>query len=231
MKKLLLTILYCFIVTQLFAQGPEFSFGVHGGFMHFSGSSATSSTSITEGQFNYTNNPYGNKMGPGFGVYIQGQYLIKSRFFAGLQIGADALKSQVTVTGVTTLGNPFPYQANGNSNISSHYLNANPYIGVRFPLSNINLDLIAGFEAAYVLDAYDEGLAKFKFYGPSEIRTNRGVKTIKIDNRIKLGLAIHYNRFSITANYAQGLSNYITSSGGGNVNTGILRAGLNLIVF
>jgi hypothetical protein len=231
MKKLLLTILYCFIVAQLFAQNPEFSFGVHGGFMHFSGSSATSSTSITQDQINYTTNPYGSKMGPGFGVYIQGQYFIKSQFFAGLQIGADALKSKVTVTEVNTLANPFPRQANGNSNISSHYLNANPYIGVRFPLSNINLDLIVGLESAYVIDAYDEGLARY-YDGTTEIRTNHSVKTIKIDNRIKLGLAIYYNRFSITANYAQGLSNYINRSGvGGNINTGILRVGLNFIVF
>ncbi|MDB5287555.1 MAG: hypothetical protein JWR05_2504 [Mucilaginibacter sp.] len=231
MKKLLLTILYYFIVTQLFAQSTEFSFGVHGGFMHFSGRSATSSTSITQDQINYTTNPYGSKMGPGFGVYIQGQYFIKSQFFAGLQIGADALKSKVTVTEVNTLANPFPRQANGNSNISSHYLNANPYIGVRFPLSNINLDLIAGLESAYVIDAYDEGLAKY-YNGTTEIRTNHDIKTIKIDNRIKLGVAIHYNRLGITANYAQGLSNYISSSGvGGNVNTAILRVGLNLIVF
>ena len=117
-------------------------------------------------------------------AYIQGQHFIKRQFFAGFQIGVDAFKSKVTVKEVNRLDNAMPVTASGSSNLSSHYLNAHPYIGVRFPLSGINLDRIAGLEAARVLDAYDEGLAMY-YHGTTKIRTNRSVNSMKIDNRVK----------------------------------------------
>jgi hypothetical protein len=239
MKKLLLTIFSYLIATQLFAQTTEFSFGINGGLMHFSGPSSASSTFITEGPENYTNNPYGNKNGLGFGGYIQGQYVTKTRIIAGLQIGVDALKSKVDITEAHLSAYPlYPIKTTGTSNISSHYINTNPYVGYRFPISKITLDAIAGLEIAYVADAYDEGSAKNKT-GESFITTNRGTKTINTDTRIKVGLSAHYDRLGLYVNYAHGLSNYatgigVTAGGGSSPNgahTEIMRLGINCIVF
>ncbi|QHS56152.1 PorT family protein [Mucilaginibacter sp. 14171R-50] len=239
MKKLLFSVLFYFITTQLFAQATEFSFGVNGGLMHFSGSTATSTSAINEGVVNYTNNPYGSKNGLGYGIYIQGQYITVSKFILGLQLGTDNLNSKVTITEINRSAVPFPIKATGSSAVNAHYLNANPYAGMRFVLSNIKLDITAGLEFAYVADAYDEGEAK-NSYG-TKYKTNNDIKNINMDTRLKLGVAAHYDRLGITLSYAHGLSNYLNGSlgtmagGTGNTtfsaHTEVIRLGINCIVF
>lgn len=232
MKKFLLIALSYFITSQSFGQNIELSFGAHTGLMRFSGASSTSTSAINEGlNSNSTNNPYGSKNGTGFGIYIQGQYITKKQFIAGLQIGTDALRSKVDITTINKAVFPAPVPATGSTSIYSHYINANPYVGVRLPLAKINVDVTAGLEVAYVVDSNDQGSAKDN--NGTKFKTDTDVKTIDVDTRVKFGLAAHYGRLGLTANYAHGFNNYATAIGSANnsAHSEIIRLGINCIVF
>jgi hypothetical protein len=237
MKKLLLTALSFFFVTQLLAQKIETSFALHTGLMHFAGPSATSSTAINKGftntsTLNYTNNPYGSKNGFGFGIDIQAQLVTKNQFIAGLQIGTEILKSKVDITGINNGATPVPSKAEGSTNINNHYINLNPYIGYRLPLPKVKLDILTGLELGYITSSNEKGSAKAD--NGATYKTNRDTKTVSVDNRLKFGLAAHYDRVGLTATYAHGLTNYLGSMIGSvnpSAHTEVIRIGISFLIF
>jgi hypothetical protein len=232
MKKLLLTALSFFFAGQLFAQQPEFSFGGYTTLMHFSGPSATATSILNRGPVDYTNNPYGNKNGNSFGVFIQAQFLIKKHFIAGLQTGTDVLKSKVEITETTGSSTPYPAYAHGTTAIKNQYINANPFIGYRFDLSKIQFDLSAGLETAFITRSYEEGII-YSDNG-SVYKTNNNIKNLKADNRIKFGLAAYYKLIGLNVSYAHGFSDYTENMIGTKDHgayTNALRFGIGLKIF
>jgi hypothetical protein len=81
MKAFTLTLSAFFILTGVYAQKIEFSVQANSGLFHFAGKSTTAESYIHQGPpkiANYTNNPYGNKNGFGYGASLQGQF-VKAR--------------------------------------------------------------------------------------------------------------------------------------------------------
>ena len=100
MKILLLILLSFFVLTHLSAQNIELSIQANSGLFHYSGSSATSTSTIYENpgpQQNYTNDPYGSKNGYSYGGDIQAQHVSKNGFIWGVQAGYEVLRSRVAI--------------------------------------------------------------------------------------------------------------------------------------
>lgn len=238
MKKYLFTLACCFAAMHSFAQKIEITGGVHTGIMHFAGDGTESSSSINgAGESGaYTNNPFGNKNGTGFGGDIQAQLVVLNSFLVGVQGGYEALKSKVDITSGNALtpGGTIDFKLTGSTELKANCVNINPYIGYRLPTPVIRIDLLAGFDFAHLTSFKEKGSAKDA--NGTTFTTNRDRKNTDNDSdtRLRFGLAARYNRVGITANYSHGLTNYLADYVGGpmrNAHTEILRLGISYQIF
>lgn len=215
MKKLTLTLSLLFILTNLFAQKIELSVQASSAFLHYSGKSATAETFINSGSASYTNNPYGTKTGFGYGLGLQGQYVSKGGFIAGVQAGYDRLRSKVNIIGVITpqfnladyIIDYAPLPAKGQTYLTSRSINISPYLGYRLNIKKVKLDLMPGVDLGFNLSLYDKGSATTTG-DYTTYKTNYKETNAPTDVRIKFGVAASYKRYGITASFAHGLTNY-----------------------
>ena len=217
MKTLLLTVLSFFVLTHLIAQNIELSVQAYPGLFHYSGNSAVSTSAIYAGsspQQNYTNNPYGSKNGFSYGGDVQAQYISKNGFIGGLQAGYEVLRSKVGITGydpVTFYLSPgpnfIPYKipVKGQTFLQDQDIDLNPYVGYRFLIGKIKLDLMPGIDLGFDMNSYDKGKATDNV--GNVYRTDLKLLNAQTDVRLKLGVAATYKRFGIVAAYAHGLTN------------------------
>jgi hypothetical protein len=239
MKTLLLTLLSFFILTHLSAQNIELSVQANSGLFHYSGNSAVSSAAIYNGsspQQNYTNNPYGSKNGFSYGGDIQAQYISKSGFITGLQAGYEILRSKLDVIGydpVTSYLAPgpnflsFQIPAKGQTFLQDQDIDLNPYIGYRWLIGKIKLDIMPGIDLGFNIDSYDKGKATDD--DGNVYRTDLKLLNAPTDLRLKLGAAATYKRFGITAAYLHGLTNLYkitTVNGGDDAHSELLSFGV-----
>lgn len=214
MKALTLTLSLLFILTNLFAQKIELSVQASSAFLHYSGKSTTSETFINGGATPYTNNPYGKQAGFGYNVGLQAQYVSKGGFIAGIQAAHDRLRSKVNITGVTPpMLYPYydiayvPLPAKGQTYLTSQSININPYLGYRLNIKKVKLDLMPGIDIGFNLSLYDKGSATTTG-DHTTYKINYKKTNAPTDVRIKFGAAASYKRYSITASFARGLTNY-----------------------
>ena len=219
MKKVLLAFAFMMSCMQLFAQKFEFSLLANSALFRYSGSYAVSSSFINEGTTpaqSYTNNPYGSKNGFGYGTAVQGQYITKRGFIAGLQAGYDWSQSKEDINYVYpdyyniypeiyTINTPI-VETNGQSYLRDQYINLNPYIGYRLKVKNIKIDLMPGAEFGFNVNSYDKGSATAA--DGTVYKTDYKLKDAPVDIRLKFGIAAWYKRYGIIASYEQGLTNY-----------------------
>ncbi|MCO5950124.1 hypothetical protein [Mucilaginibacter flavidus] len=223
MKAFTLTLSFFFILTGVYAQKIEFSVQANSGFFRYAGKSATAESYIHQGQpkiSNYTNNPYGNKSGFGYGAGLQGQFVSKGGFIAGLQAGYEALKSKVDINGILLYNTSYDYlpganfvqappvDARGETYLKNKFLNVSPYIGYRIGLKNIKLDLMPGIDLGFTLTTYENGKATTTDGNNTTVQTGLKHDKAPTDVRIKFGAALIYNRVGLNASYAHGLTNY-----------------------
>jgi hypothetical protein len=241
MKKLLLSLICQFACAALFAQKLEVTAGAYSGLFKYSGKSTESSSFINSSVSptvvsSYTNNPYGNKFGFGYGINGQAQLVGKGGFIIGLQAAYEQLKSKIDINQVAAF-NPvssFPAPtstANGSTSLKNNIINLNPYIGYRILLAKLKLDILAGTDIGFISSTHEKGSAKGtdgKAYSTDLDRT-----TIKKDFRLRFGLAASLNKFSINASYAHGLSNYMEGYLGGSPEaySRVVRIGLGYRLF
>jgi hypothetical protein len=235
MKKALLFIFSCVVISHASAQKIEITAGVHTGFMHYAGSDAQSVSALNspDQQNGYTNNPYGNKTGTGFGGSIQAQLIVIKSFIIGLQGSYEALKSKVDINSAS-ISAPTNHNVTGigSTSLKTNYLSVNPYIGYRLPIPVIKVDILAGLDIAHITDAREKG--SMRGSDGEVYTTNRDRKTRTTDNRVKFGLAAAYNRVGITASYSHGLSNYFDGYIGGpamEAHSEVIRLGLSYRIF
>ena len=219
MKKTLLTFFSFLLLTQLYAQNIEVSVQAYSGLFHYSGNSATSTSAIYQGSTprqNYTNNPYGSKSGFSYGGDIQGQYVSKNGFIGGLQAGYEVLRSRVDINSfyypITT--DPFPgpnypipfhIPVKGQTFLQDQDIDLNPYIGYRWLIGKIKLDMMPGIDLGFNINSYEKGKAKDN--NGNVYQTDLKLLDAPTDVRLKLGVAATYKRFGITAAYLHGLTN------------------------
>ncbi|MEO7216183.1 outer membrane beta-barrel protein [Mucilaginibacter sp.] len=243
MKKLLLSLVCVFACTALLAQKLEVTAGAYSGLFKYSGESTASSSFINSSvtpnvaPSSYTNNPYGNKIGFGFGVNGQAQLVGKGGFIIGLQAAYEQLKSKVDITGVSTY-NPIssstsvPFDAEGSTALKNNIINLNPYFGYRIPFTKIKLDILAGADLGFISSTHEKGIAHAndgKTYTTDLDRT-----TVTEDFRLRFGLVASLNKFSLNASYANSISNYMGGYIGGgshNAHSKVIRIGLGYRIF
>jgi hypothetical protein len=223
MKILALTLSLFFIFTSLHAQKIELSVQANSGVFHYAGKSATAESYIHQGPpkvSNYTNNPYGNKNGFGYGATLQGQFVSKGGFIAGLQAGYEVLKSKVDINGILLYNNSYgffpsltyvqapPAEAKGETYLKNKFINVSPYVGYRINLKKMKLDLMPGFDLGFGLSTYENGKATTTDGNNTTVQTDLKREKAPTDVRLKFGAALIYNRFGLTASYARGVTNY-----------------------
>ena len=235
MKKVLLLIACCAVVSYASAQKIEVTAGLHTGFMHYAGNDAQTVSVINgaDRQGAYTNNPYGNKAGTGFGGSVQAQLIIVKSFIIGLQGSYEALKSKVDINGASVSA-PTNHNVTGtgSTSLKSNYLSVNPYIGYRLPIPVIKVDILAGLDFAHITETREKGSIRTSDGKVYTTNRDRGGPTS--DKRLKFGLAAAYNRIGVTANYSHGLYNYFKDYIGGpsmQAHSEVIRIGLSYRIF
>ena len=223
MKAFTLTLSAFFILTGVYAQRIEFSVQTNSGLFHYAGKSTTAESYIHQGPpkiANYTNNPYGNKNGFGYGGSLQGQFVSKGGFIAGMQAGYEELKSKVDITGILLYSTEYlylpnanyvaspPANAKGETYLKNKFFNVNPYLGYRINLKKTKLDLMPGIDLGFGLSTYENGKATTTDGSNTTVQTSLKHDKAPTDVRLKFGAALIYNRIGFTASYAHGLTNY-----------------------
>jgi hypothetical protein len=226
MKKYLLILApLMFSGLQLCAQKLEVSVQANTGLFHFSGISTSATTQVLQGStegnpMNRANNPYGNKNCFSYGGSIQVQSVSKGGFIVGLQGGYEVLRSKVTIDKYTpivyvTYDDYLPIAAidpsvpvTGHVALQNQSINLNPYIGYRFNLNKVKLDILPGMDLGFILNTRDKGTVKDKDGKTYDVDYKRS--KAPTDVRLRLGAVASYGRYGLNASFAHGLTNYMS---------------------
>jgi hypothetical protein len=220
MKKILLTLFSFLALTQLYAQNIEVSVLGNTGLFRYVGNYTTSTSFINGGtagaKTGYTNNPDGNKDAASYGLTIQVQHVDKSGFIWGLQGGYQILRSKVDLTGVYRadvyyatgdyVAAPGSDPATGKTILQSQDILVGPYIGYRLKVNSVNIDLMPGIQLGINTNLHEYGKATDQQNNVFETDLDRG--KFPADFRVGFGVAAGYNKFSLTAGFVQGLTNF-----------------------
>ena len=211
MKKLLLLLVFFLVFSNSFAQKTELRIALNSGLFSFTGESAQSNTSINYSDQNnsgYTNNPYGSKSELSYGLSGNVRRVTKKYFILGLDLGYERLSGKITINKINgfTGNSTYQYDASGKTHLNFHVINLNPYLGHRFNFKQISLDATGGFDVGYILSAIEKGSAKDM--NGREYTTSIDRKTINLDVRPRVQLAINYQKAGIYAGYSYGFINY-----------------------
>jgi hypothetical protein len=247
-KRLLVIALLLGSGVHLFAQKLEVSVQATSGLFHFSGASATSTTMILQGSttgdpMNRANDPYGNKNGFSYGGTIQGQLVTKGGFIVGLQGGYEVLRSKVNVDRYYPISGPIPteyqtlvavdnsFPVTGHVALQNQTINLNPYIGYRFKLSKVKLDVLPGMDLGFALDTRDKGEVKDKDGKVYKVDFKRSKSPT--DVRLRMGAVASYGRYGLNASFAHGVTNYRKNLIGGvnDAHSNLIRLGLSYQLF
>ena len=242
MKRLLLTTFLILSCIYLYAQKVELSVVANTGLFNFSGASASNSTYIGNG-FIVTNNPYGSQKTFSYEVGLQAQYVVKCGFIVGLQTGYDILRSKTEINEQVAyiFATPSPSYASfqgpptfiGETYLLDKSVNLSPYLGYRFSLKNIQLDILPGVDIGININSYDKGNATSDYDG---IVYTTDLKRPKepTDIRLKMGTALYFKRLGINASYAYGLTDYnknMIGDGTTNTQSRFIRLGASYRIF
>jgi hypothetical protein len=260
MKKHLLALMAILLaISPVFAQKLELSVQANSNLFHFSGNSAVGNSMVIQGntasnptvdKMSYTNNPYGNKNGFGYGGSVQGQFVTKSGFIVGMQAGYEFLRSQVDINTYIPYSSEYllanslyataAYTVKGHTSLQNQTININPYIGYRLHLSKVKLDILPGMDIGLTLKTTDKGSVKDN--NGNVYPVNRELSKAPTDVRLRLGAVASYGRYGLNASYAHGVTNYlsgIVSTSGSNSGDGstfsahseLFRLGLSYRVY
>lgn len=180
--------------------------------------------------YNFTNwgdIVWGGNLASGYSAGIQAQYVAKSGFITGLQVAYENLRSDEHIVSMDAQGPTI-----GQFYFQSDYVNLNPYLGYRFSIRFIKIDLMPGMDIAVDGKAHGYGNA---FYGGNAYTFTQAYGDIKSDIRARLGATAWYKRIGLAASYSRGLSNF-QYTGPNNLTPGaktysqVIRLGLILRV-
>lgn len=231
---------------NLCAQKLEVTVQANTGLFHFAGKSTTATTQVLQGSItgdpmNRANNPYGNKNGFSYGGSVQVQTISKGGFIVGLQGGYELLRSKVEVdkySPITTVlyddylpitANDPSFAVTGHVAFQNQSINLNPYIGYRFQLNKVKLDILPGMDLGLILDSRDKGEVKDKDGKVYKVDYKRS--KAPTDVRLRLGAVASYGRYGLNASFAHGVSNYMKDAVGDdasfNAHSEYFRLGLS----
>jgi hypothetical protein len=232
MRKALLLLLTLLSLSSLSAQKTDFGLPLNSGLFSFAGRSATSTSAINSDAdlpaSNYTNNPYGSRVGFCDGLSAELKRVTRERLLLGVSIGYEALRSRLDITSINVFNGVDAYSlaAHGHTVLTSNFINLFPSVGYRFLPGKISVDLTVGLDFGYCVSADENGKAAAT--NGATFSTSQGRKTISTDVRQRLQISIGFHKTAVYVGYSQGLSNYLAGYVGGtnDAHSRILRFGL-----
>lgn len=218
MQKVFLTFLTLLFLVNAFGQKTEVRMTLSSGLFSFTGQSAEATSVINYSDYTksgYTNNPYGSEDGLCYGLSGNFKRVSKRNFIAGLDLGYEKVRSKISINGISDYTGTSTYESNatGQTFLNYSFINLTPFMGYRFPLHTISLELTAGIDIAYCLKAREDGKATAT--NGTEYETSVDRKTIKIDIRPSIQISTNYKKFGLFAGYSFGLVNYKSGYIGG----------------
>ncbi|MEI6586484.1 MAG: hypothetical protein WCL56_10370 [Sediminibacterium sp.] len=218
MKNSFLTLLLALFLTNVFGQKAEFKLAFNSGLFSFYGQSAEKYSQINlsnQSNAGYTNNPYGSMLGICYGLSGNFKKITKNNLNFGLDLGFETLRSKVNITAINgNTGNSiFYYTASGQTFLNYDFINLFPYIGHRYKIRKLSLDVVGGFDIAYCIKVTEKGDAIATNGIKYTTSVNR--KTLSTDIRPRIQLAVDYYKAGIFLGYSYGLANYKTGYTGG----------------
>jgi hypothetical protein len=218
MQKIFLTLLVTLFLTNVFGQKTEFRIAFNSGLFSFSGQSAEKYSQINfsdQTKSGYTNNPYGSMIGICYGLSGNVKRITKKNLNLGLDLGFETLRSKVNITTISgyTGTSTYEYTASGQTFLNYNFINLYPYIGHRFNVRKVFLDIVGGFDIAYCLKATEKGDATAT--NGIKYTTSVDRKTKSTDIRPRIQLAADYHKLGIYVGYSYGLVNYKSGYIGG----------------
>ena len=220
MRKLFLIILLTTAINILFAQQNEWRLGANTGISFFTGNGAKENSSINYDS--YTNSPLGKHPAPSYGIGGDFKHLYRNNFILGGGLGYENLRTKVNLT------RNFPLSGKiGKTLMNNHSIYIDPYIGYRFPLNKFSLDVIGGFDFAYMFKCIEK--AEYKNENGETKKLTNDRNYIYLDCRLRLQTNFNYKRISLNISYSYGLRNYYFGFDGGKTphsNINALRVGL-----
>ncbi|QJD94785.1 PorT family protein [Mucilaginibacter robiniae] len=232
MKKVLTLIAWLISMAELRAQNLEVAVQAGGNLSHYSGTNAEAYNSL------------GTKSRVGYQAGLQLQQNFKSGWLIGLYAGYEALKNSSHYSPIY-FDNPLYYAtvptASGTSPVdymipdhvqtifTNKFLNINPYLGYRFIMKDISIDVMPGLELGIRLSS--TGKTEYSYSGSTGTADDPYNSAVQgSDLRLRGGLAVHIQRWSITGGYAYGLIKYLKTADEGS-HSHIARLGLAYRLF
>ncbi|UOG74050.1 hypothetical protein MTX78_18240 [Hymenobacter tibetensis] len=221
MKKTILVPLLLGLAGPVAAQHTEYNGRAGLGLFRFSGQGAASVSTISyyndylsTGPNGFASNSYGREVGTGFMVGGRMQHVGSHNGLFALDIGYDRMRSQAAVNQVDYSSSLFSsfrswYPADGTIAIITQNLTAFLGAGHRFQVGTVNLDLLAGPEAAYVFGVKQKGSGSFEYNNGTSWKINQSeVIRSRGDVRLHAEVTAWYEKIGVTAGYSYGLINY-----------------------
>jgi len=211
MNEIFLVVSLIFIAIQVKAQSFEVSLQANAGLAGFTGKSTVNTTNLNvNNATDHTGYPNatGNLLTLSYGADIQWQYTFKSRFILGLQTGYEILSSKVNINGVYDGNSSGETSAAGYAKDHDGFVNINPYIGYRFNLKKVRLDVLPGFDFAFGVNSWHTVNVTASDNTYYDKHTDNVYGHPADDVRARIGLAAYYQKFGVTASYSHGLTNF-----------------------
>jgi len=207
--KLLITLLFVLSISELHAQTFEISAQANGGFSHYAGKSTVNNTFLNAGDpANHSGYANGDGNSPAFtyGADVQLQYTFKFNLIMGVQTGYEVISSHTNINGVYDGANG-EVTATGYTSDHYGYININPYLGFRFHINNVRLDLLPGLDISLgesTKSTVDVKATDGTYYN----KPTNNINNTGDEFRVRFGLAAYYKKFGITASHSRGINHF-----------------------
>lgn len=184
------------------------------GLLQFGGQDAASTAHVNyidyRGELGgYTNSHYGGRLGAGFSLGVRGQRVGARRGLLALDFGFEQLRSRATIDVLDYYNGTSntPHAATGTSYFRTQSLTTWLGVGHRFAIADLELDVLAGPELAYIYGfresgsgTYDNGIAW---------ESGRATNAFdRLDGRLRAEATAWCHRLGFNASYSWGFINY-----------------------
>ena len=217
MKRISIVLIVLVFSVCAFAQKTELRLALNSGLFSFGGNSTVSESYIRNYPGydipNYTNDVYSSKNGISYGLSFDIKRIKKSNFIFGINTGVEVLRNNINITGYYEynfrIPEPYRFHKGIGNTITTHYfINTNPFMGYRFNLNNISLDLTGSFDVSYCLRAHENGFVNYDIGAYDIYTTSNDIKGINFDFRPRIQLESNLKKVGVYVGYSYGIVNY-----------------------
>jgi hypothetical protein len=179
-----------------------------------------------------TINPYGRKAGIPLVLEAQIMHPGKNGFLYGTGISAEMLSSRVRIDSMLVVGgdawpvdpSKYYFEASGSTRLTNIYVNLNPFVGKRWVMRSVNLDVLGGMDIAFCLSSKEKGSAS-GISDKTTLHSNVTYAHPSIDLRPRVQVQATVRRMSYMMGYSLGLVDHRTFDGL-KAYSGFLRLGV-----